>query len=260
VSTFTVFVLTYQPRSLRLPATAISGDDLAQILGIELRRQRRRADQVSEHYRQPGFRPWARATGLSGTGPISRRNVAIAASSLRRCRRVSRRGSLARRRSAPAIPRHRWRCRKTPARITAAPRPRNHATRSTLASSTRPLPRRFIVRQIVPAGEYSARLVAPQGHAVHHTAIAVVTALLAREHYAVATPSPEADPVLVHPRNVGLGSPVGLPTACSYAGIGLDSGHPTATLTQCAATGADPDSRALSSVTVRSGLCFLLPL
>jgi hypothetical protein len=34
----------------------IGGDDLAQILGIELRRERGRADQVAEHHRQlPAF-------------------------------------------------------------------------------------------------------------------------------------------------------------------------------------------------------------
>ncbi len=43
---------TVEPRDHLGDSAVIGGDDLAQILGIEPRRQRRRADQVAEHHRQ----------------------------------------------------------------------------------------------------------------------------------------------------------------------------------------------------------------
>ena len=51
----------------------VGGDDLAQILGIEARRQRRRADQIAEHYGQ------LPALGIGGS-----RRIRGAAPSLRR--------------------------------------------------------------------------------------------------------------------------------------------------------------------------------
>ena len=62
----------------------IRGDDLAQILGIEPRRERGRADQVAEHHRQlPAFRGARYPAAPLRTGSGSR-NAAIAPSSLRR--------------------------------------------------------------------------------------------------------------------------------------------------------------------------------
>ena len=68
----------------------VGGDDLAQILGIEPRRQRGRADEIAEHHRQltPFARPSARELRRGGqpssAAAVAASNAAMASSSRRR--------------------------------------------------------------------------------------------------------------------------------------------------------------------------------